>query len=63
MNLTFLFEGEEEYGSESLYRWIDANRDRLAADVAIISDTGFFEGNMPAITIGLRGHACTPRST
>ena len=28
-------------------RWLEANRDRLTADVAIISDTGFFEGNLP----------------
>ncbi|MGZ6373011.1 MAG: M20/M25/M40 family metallo-hydrolase, partial [Candidatus Limnocylindria bacterium] len=35
--------------------WLEANRDRLAADVAIISDSGFFEGNIPAITVGLRG--------
>ena len=28
---------------------------RLAADVAIISDTGFFEGNLPSITVSLRG--------
>ena len=55
VNLTFVFEGEEEYGSDSLYAWIDANRDRLAADVAVISDTGYFEGNVPAITVGLRG--------
>jgi acetylornithine deacetylase/succinyl-diaminopimelate desuccinylase-like protein len=55
VNLTFVFEGEEEYGSESLYRWIDANRERLQADLAIISDTGYFEGNIPAITVALRG--------
>ena len=55
VNLTFVFEGEEEYGSDSLYGWIAANRDRLAADVAVISDTGYFEGNLPAITVGLRG--------
>jgi acetylornithine deacetylase/succinyl-diaminopimelate desuccinylase-like protein len=55
VNLTFVFEGEEEFGSESLYTWIDTNRDKLAADYAIISDTGFFEGNLPAITVGLRG--------
>ena len=55
VNLTFVFEGEEEFGSDSLYAWIDANRDRLAADVAVISDTGYFEGNVPAITVGLRG--------
>ncbi len=55
VNLTFVFEGEEEYGSDSLYTWIEDNRERLAADVAVISDTGFFEGNLPAITVGLRG--------
>ncbi|MCJ7710717.1 MAG: M20/M25/M40 family metallo-hydrolase, partial [Chloroflexi bacterium] len=55
VNLTFVFEGEEEYGSDSLYAWIEANRDRLAADVAVISDPGYFEGNVPAITVGLRG--------
>jgi acetylornithine deacetylase/succinyl-diaminopimelate desuccinylase-like protein len=55
VNLTFVFEGEEEYGSDSLYAWIENNRHRLGADVAIISDTGYFEGNIPAITVGLRG--------
>jgi acetylornithine deacetylase/succinyl-diaminopimelate desuccinylase-like protein len=54
-NLTFVFEGEEEFGSQSLYTWIEANRERLAADLAVISDTGYFEGNVPAITVGLRG--------
>jgi acetylornithine deacetylase/succinyl-diaminopimelate desuccinylase-like protein len=55
VNLTFVFEGEEEYGSDSLFAWIGPNRERLAADVAVISDTTFFEGNVPAITVGLRG--------
>jgi acetylornithine deacetylase/succinyl-diaminopimelate desuccinylase-like protein len=55
VNLTFVFEGEEEFGSESLFAWIPENRDRLAADVAVISDTGYFTGNVPAITVGLRG--------
>jgi len=55
VNLTFVFEGEEEFGSDSLYPWIEANRDRLAADAAVISDTGYFEGNLPAITVALRG--------
>jgi acetylornithine deacetylase/succinyl-diaminopimelate desuccinylase-like protein len=55
VNLTFVFEGEEEFGSESLYTWLEEARDRVAADVAVISDTAFFEGNRPAITIGLRG--------
>jgi acetylornithine deacetylase/succinyl-diaminopimelate desuccinylase-like protein len=55
VNLKVAFEGEEESSSIHLNPWLEANRDRLAADVAIISDTGFFEGNLPAITVGLRG--------
>src|SRR5918912_4632682 len=55
VNLRFLFEGEEESSSEHLEHWLDANRARLDADVAVISDTGFFEGNLPAITMSLRG--------
>jgi len=57
LNLRFVFEGEEESSSEHLDAWLEANRDRLAADLAVISDTGFFDGNRPAITIGLRGVA------
>jgi acetylornithine deacetylase/succinyl-diaminopimelate desuccinylase-like protein len=55
VNLTFVIEGEEEYGSQTLPGWIDGNRERLAADAVVISDTGYFEDNRPAITIGLRG--------
>jgi acetylornithine deacetylase/succinyl-diaminopimelate desuccinylase-like protein len=55
MNLRFVFEGEEESTSEPLDGWLEANRSRLGADVVIISDTGFFEGNVPAITLSLRG--------
>ncbi len=55
VNVKYLFEGEEESSSANLDRWLEANRDRLGADVAIISDSGFFEGNLPAITLSLRG--------
>ena len=55
LNLRFVFEGEEESTSANLPSWLEANRDRLAADAVIISDTGFFEGNVPAITTSLRG--------
>ena len=55
INLKFAFEGEEESSSVNLEHWLAANRERLAADFAVISDTGFFEGNLPAITVGLRG--------
>lgn len=55
VNVKYVFEGEEESSSVHLDAWLTANRDRLAADVAIISDTGFFEGNLPSITVSLRG--------
>jgi acetylornithine deacetylase/succinyl-diaminopimelate desuccinylase-like protein len=55
INIRYVFEGEEESASENLDAWVAANKDRLRADAVIISDTGFFEGNIPAITIGLRG--------
>jgi len=55
VNLRIVFEGEEESGSDHFDPWIVANKGRLTADLAMISDTGFFEGNKPAITVGLRG--------
>jgi acetylornithine deacetylase/succinyl-diaminopimelate desuccinylase-like protein len=55
INLKFVFEGEEESGSVNLDRWLEVERDRLAADLSVISDTGFFDGNVPSITIALRG--------
>ena len=59
VNLRIVFEGEEESSSVHLDSWLESNRDRLAADLAVISDTGFFDGNRPAITVGLRGIAAS----
>jgi acetylornithine deacetylase/succinyl-diaminopimelate desuccinylase-like protein len=55
VNLKLVFEGEEESSSVHLDPWLTANAGRLAADVALVADAGFFEGNLPAVTIGLRG--------
>jgi acetylornithine deacetylase/succinyl-diaminopimelate desuccinylase-like protein len=55
LNLRLVFEGEEESTSAHLPGWLAANRDRLTAEAVVISDTGFFEGNIPAITTSLRG--------
>jgi acetylornithine deacetylase/succinyl-diaminopimelate desuccinylase-like protein len=55
VNLKFIFEGDEESNAKPLDEWVTANRDRLGADFVVISDTGFFDGNLPSITIGLRG--------
>ena len=55
VSIKLVFEGEEESGSSNLDAWLETNRDRLTADVAVISDTDFFEGNRPAICLGVRG--------
>ena len=55
VNLKLVIEGEEESSSLHLDAWLEANKDRLKADFAVISDTSFFEGNLPAITVALRG--------
>jgi acetylornithine deacetylase/succinyl-diaminopimelate desuccinylase-like protein len=55
LNLRYVFEGEEESTSANLPDWLEANKGRLGSDAVVISDTGFFEGNIPAITSSLRG--------
>jgi acetylornithine deacetylase/succinyl-diaminopimelate desuccinylase-like protein len=55
VNVKLMFEGEEESSSVHLDGWLEANRERLAGDVAMICDTAFFEGNVPSICVGLRG--------
>lgn len=53
--ITFFFEGEEESGSPSLVPFMQANKDELKSDIALICDTGLFESAVPAITTMLRG--------
>lgn len=55
VNVKFLVEGEEEVGSDNLDRFLEASKDRLKADVAVISDTSQYGDGIPAITYGLRG--------
>ncbi len=55
VNVQCLFDGEEEIGSPSLAGYLAAQRKRLRADVAVISDTRMKAPNQPAITYGLRG--------
>lgn len=53
--LTLFFEGEEESGSPSLVPYMQANRDRLKADIAMVCDTGMWDANTPSISTMLRG--------
>ncbi len=54
-NVKFMIEGEEEVGSRSLGRFVKENKERLAADVVLISDTALISMEHPSITVGLRG--------
>ena len=58
VNLTILFEGEEEIGSPNLKPFLEAHRDLLACDVVAISDTGMVAPGIGTFTYGLRGIAC-----
>ncbi|MCB5176341.1 M20/M25/M40 family metallo-hydrolase [Microvirga lenta] len=55
LNITFLVEGAEEDGSKFLPEFIEANKDELKADVALVCDTGMWDRSTPAITSSLRG--------
>ncbi|WP_114777729.1 dipeptidase [Botryobacter ruber] len=54
-NVKFMIEGEEEVGSDNLGTFVKENKDRLQADVILISDTGMLANDVPSITTGLRG--------
>jgi len=54
-NIKFMIEGEEEVGSNHLGYFVAQNREKLQADVIVISDTGMIANDIPSITTGLRG--------
>ncbi|MDL5512631.1 dipeptidase [Arenibacter sp. M-2] len=54
-NVKFMIEGEEEVGSENLGTFVAENKEKLANDIILISDTGMIANNVPSITTGLRG--------
>ncbi len=54
-NVKFMIEGEEEVGSNNLNIFVKENKEKLKADVILISDTSIFAIDCPSITVGLRG--------
>ncbi len=54
-NAKFMIEGEEEVGSENLGIFVEQNKEKLAADVVLISDTSMIANDVPSINTGLRG--------
>jgi acetylornithine deacetylase/succinyl-diaminopimelate desuccinylase-like protein len=55
VNMKFILEGEEEVGSAHLDDFIRQNKQVLAADVVVISDSPMFDRGIPSICYGLRG--------
>ena len=55
VRVTVLFEGEEESGSPSLVPFLEAYKEELSVDLALVCDTNMFARGIPAITTMLRG--------
>ena len=56
-NIVVIAEGEEEVGSVNLEQFIERNRELLAADAVVISDSSMFAEGSPSILSSLRGLA------
>ncbi len=56
-NVKFMLEGEEEVGSDNLGIFVKENKEKLAGDVILISDTSMISNEHPSITTGLKGLA------
>lgn len=54
-NVKFMIEGEEEVGSANLGIYVKSHKEKLKADVILISDTGLIANDIPSIDVGLRG--------
>ena len=55
LDVTMLIEGEEEVGSKNFVPFLEANKEELKADFALVCDTGMWDQDTPAITTSLRG--------
>jgi acetylornithine deacetylase/succinyl-diaminopimelate desuccinylase-like protein len=54
-DLTFVIEGEEEVGCESLPGFLRSRKKELSADAFVVSDSGMPDKQHPALTYALRG--------
>ena len=55
VNVKFIYEGEEEIGSPNLPAYVEEHKEKLSADLILISDTGLYAPGKPAVCYGLRG--------
>ena len=56
-NVKIMFEGEEEVGSDNLGTFVKNNKEKLKADIILISDTSIIGNDIPSVETGLRGLA------
>lgn len=56
-NVKMMIEGEEEVGSDNLGIFLEDNKEKLAADIVLVSDTAMISLENPSIETGLRGLA------
>ncbi len=56
-NVKFMIEGEEEVGSSNLGKFLETNKEKLKADIVLVSDTSMISMEHPSIETGLRGLA------
>jgi len=56
-NVKVMIEGEEEVGSSNLGKFLADNKEKLKADVVLVSDTSMISMEHPSIETGLRGLA------
>lgn len=54
-NIKMMIEGEEEVGSDNLGKFLEQNKEKLKADVVLVSDTSMISMEHPSIESGLRG--------
>ncbi len=57
VNVKFIIEGEEEAGGESIYKFTEANPEKLACDAVVVSDTTLYNETTPGICYSLKGLA------
>lgn len=56
-NVKFMIEGEEEVGSSNLGKFLEDNKEKLKADIVLVSDTSMISMEHPSLETGLRGLA------
>jgi acetylornithine deacetylase/succinyl-diaminopimelate desuccinylase-like protein len=55
VTIKLIVEGEEESGSGNFPALLRRERERLACDVIVVSDTGMWAADVPSMCIGMRG--------